>query len=71
VLPPCAELSVEDDLVVGTVAWDSLEESDVRKLAFDRRRSSLKNGILLAAKTVRLNVSGRELEGWRPLLDVL
>jgi hypothetical protein len=39
------EFRVDDDLVVGTVPLDSLEESDVRKLALERLRSSLKNGI--------------------------
>ena len=33
---------MEVDLVVGTVPFDSAEESVVRKLALDRRRSSLK-----------------------------
>ncbi len=42
---PGVELSVEEDLAVGTVPLDSVEESEVRKLAFDRRRSSLKKGI--------------------------
>jgi hypothetical protein len=42
---PLVEFRVEDDLAVGTVPFDSLEESDVRKLALERLRSSLKNGI--------------------------
>jgi hypothetical protein len=42
---PLAEFRVDDDLVVGTVPLDSLEESEVRKLALERLRSSLKNGI--------------------------
>lgn len=42
---PFVEFRVEDDLAVGTVPFDSLEESDVRKLALERLRSSLKNGI--------------------------
>jgi hypothetical protein len=45
VLPFKPEFKVEDDLAVGTVAVDSFEESEVRKLALDRRRSSLKKGI--------------------------
>jgi hypothetical protein len=44
VLPP-AELSVEDDFAVGTVPLDSVEESEVRKLAFERLRRSLKKGM--------------------------
>lgn len=44
-LPPKPEFKVEDDLAVGTVAPESLEESEVRKLALERRRSSLKNGM--------------------------
>ena len=46
------ELSVEEDLVAGTVPLDllesceeSLEELSVLKLALERRRRSLKNGI--------------------------
>jgi hypothetical protein len=42
---PGAEFRVEDDFVVGTVPLESVEESVVRKLAFDRLRKSLKNGI--------------------------
>ena len=42
---PRIEFKVEDDFVVGTVPFDSFEESLVRKLAFERRRSSLKNGM--------------------------
>lgn len=42
---PLAEFRVDDDLAVGTVPLDSLEESEVRKLALERLRSSLKNGI--------------------------
>ena len=52
-LPPRAELRVEDDLVVGTFPFESLEESEVRKLAFERRRSSLKNGMLNSQVTIR------------------
>jgi hypothetical protein len=37
---------VEVDFVVGTVPFDSAEESLVRKLALDRRRRSLKKGML-------------------------
>lgn len=37
---PCTELRVEDDFCVGTVLVDSAEESEVRKLARERRRSS-------------------------------
>jgi hypothetical protein len=36
----------DDDLSVGTVPLDLLEESEVRKLALERLRSSFKNGIL-------------------------
>jgi hypothetical protein len=54
VLPPKAELSVEEDLVVGTVPCDSLDESDVRKLAFERRRSSLKKGMASPRQFKRL-----------------
>jgi hypothetical protein len=46
---PSAELRVEVDLVVGTVPLDPLEDPevpDVRKLALDRLRSSLKKGIV-------------------------
>ena len=42
---PRAELSVEEDFAVGTVPLDSVEESEVRKLAFDRLRKSLKKGM--------------------------
>lgn len=42
---PGVEFKVEEDLAVGTVPLDSVEESEVRKLALDRRRSSLKKGI--------------------------
>jgi hypothetical protein len=45
--PPYEELSVDEDLVVGTVPLDSAEESVVRKLALDRLRSSLKKGMML------------------------
>lgn len=43
---PFVDPRVEDDLVVGTVPLDSLEESEVRKLAFERLRRSLKKGIV-------------------------
>lgn len=43
---PFVELRVEDDLAVGTLSFDSLEESEVRKLALERLRSSLKKGIV-------------------------
>ena len=42
---PKAEFKVDDDFVVGTVPVDSVEESEVRKLALDRRRRSLKKGM--------------------------
>jgi hypothetical protein len=42
---PLVELRVDDDLAVGTVPLDSLEESEVRILALERLRSSLKNGM--------------------------
>ena len=49
---PYTELRVEEDLVVGTVPlFDPLESElsedlSVLKLAFERRRSSLKNGMV-------------------------
>ena len=46
---PKVEFNVDDDLVVGTVPLDSLEsfdESEVRKLARERLRSSLKKGMM-------------------------
>lgn len=46
VLPP-AELSVDDDFAVGTVPLESVEESEVRKLALERLRRSLKKGIVV------------------------
>ena len=45
---PWSKLRVEDDMVVGTVPLDSLEpleESEVRKLALERLRKSLKKGM--------------------------
>ena len=51
VVLPRAELSVDEDFAVGTVPLDSVEESEVRKLAFDRLRKSLKKGI--AARIAR------------------
>jgi hypothetical protein len=54
---PLAEFRVEDDLAVGTVPLDSLEESDVRKLALERLRSSLKNGIAVFCDLVDLHFS--------------
>lgn len=45
-LPP-AELSVDDDFAVGTVPLESVDESEVRKLAFERLRRSLKNGMVV------------------------
>jgi hypothetical protein len=42
---PLVEFRVDDDLAVGTVPLDSFEESEVRKLALERLRSSLKKGI--------------------------
>ncbi len=41
---------MDEDLAVGTVPFDSVEESEVRKLAFDRRRSSLKNGMTVCVE---------------------
>jgi hypothetical protein len=46
VVLPWVELRVEEDFAVGTVPFDSFEESVVRKLALDRLRSSLKKGML-------------------------
>ena len=40
--PPKEELRVEDDLAVGTVPLEALDESEVRILAVDRLRRSLK-----------------------------
>jgi len=45
VVLPGAELRVEEDFAVGTVPLDSVDESEVRKLAFDRLRKSLKKGM--------------------------
>jgi hypothetical protein len=45
--PPYEELRVEEDLVVGTVPFDSFDESLVRKLAFERLRSSLRKVMML------------------------
>ena len=45
---PLVEFRVEDDLAVGTVPLDSLDESEVRKLALERLRSSLKKGIAVS-----------------------
>ena len=50
VLPPIAEFNVEEDLVVGTVPLESFDESEVRKLALDRRRRSLKNGMMVSGE---------------------
>jgi hypothetical protein len=46
VLPFKPEFKVDEDLAVGTAAVESLDESEVRKLAFERLRNSLKNGML-------------------------
>jgi hypothetical protein len=53
---PFVELKVEDDLAVGTVPLDSLEESEVRKLALERLRSSLKNGIFFLLQFCNLHL---------------
>lgn len=58
---PSAEFKVEEDLVVGTVPWDSLEDPEVRKLALDRRRSSLKKGIGSARNSTAVVSSARTL----------
>lgn len=42
---PWAELRVEEDFAVGTGLLVSVEESEVRKLALDRLRRSLKKGM--------------------------
>lgn len=47
-MAPEEELRVEEDLVVGTVRFDSAEESLVRKLAFERLRRSLKKGMFVS-----------------------
>ena len=46
---PFIELRVEDDFAVGKVPLESFDESEVRKLALDRLRSSLKNGMVCDA----------------------
>lgn len=44
-----AELSVEEELVEGTLLFfDSLEESEVRKLARDFLRRSLRNAMMVS-----------------------
>lgn len=50
---PSAELSVDEDFVVGTVPLDSVEELEVRKLAFDRLRKSLKKGMTKLTKRLQ------------------
>jgi hypothetical protein len=50
---PGVEFKVEEDLAVGTVRLESAEESVVRKLALDRRRSSLKKGIATGGEVGR------------------
>ena len=50
---PLVELRVEEDFAVGTVPLDSSDESDVRKLALERLRSSLKNGIVIPVQFER------------------
>jgi hypothetical protein len=62
VLPPAAELRVDEDFAVGTVAFESLDESVVRKLAFERLRSSLKNGMICTRGTISAAYS-RKLGG--------
>lgn len=42
---PRAEFKVDEDFAVGTVPLDSVEELEVRKLALDRLRRSLKKGM--------------------------
>lgn len=54
VLPP-AELSVDDDFAVGTVPLESVEESEVRKLALERLRRSLKKGIVVGCVSLCIN----------------
>jgi hypothetical protein len=54
---PLVELSVEDDFAVGTLPLDSFEESDVRKLALERLRRSLKNGMVIFCSLVVLQRS--------------
>jgi hypothetical protein len=49
---PLVELSVEDDFAAGTVPLDSFDESDVRKLALERLRRSLKNGMVIVCSSV-------------------
>lgn len=61
-----AELSVEDELVEGTLLFfDSLEESEVRKLARDFLRRSFRNAMVtqLASQVVSFTTSANLLHG--------
>lgn len=42
-----AEFSVDEDFCEGTLLLESLEESEVLKLAFERRRKSLRKVITI------------------------
>ena len=61
---PRIEFKVEDDFVVGTVPLDSFEESLVRKLAFERRRSSLKKGMSSTADSMMLRKMVLQVESY-------
>lgn len=61
-----AELSVEEELVEGTLLFfDSLEESEVRKLARDLLRRSFRNAMVtqLAGQAVSVTTSASLLQG--------
>ena len=45
---------MEEDFVVGTVLFDSVEESLLRKLALDRLRSSLKKVMMVRTTQIVL-----------------
>lgn len=53
-------MRVEEDLVKGGVPFESAEESLVRKLAFDRRRSSLKKVMMGSAIAKRASETSSE-----------
>lgn len=70
---PYEELRVDEDLVVGTVAFDSAEDSLVRKLALDRLRNSLKKGMMFSPFFFFLEKEEEEEDkkGQRPESSVL
>lgn len=61
---PRAEFNVEDDLVVGTVRLDSFDDPEVRKLALDRLRSSLKKGMVSSKIRRRMENQVTVYERW-------